>query len=132
MVFIDYPIATTKHWKVYRTTGTVEEDLTPVVTVLDKLAALGTADAIALHFQTTEITGMRGSATQCPVAQWLDGEVDMPGIRLVVKGASVLVVGEVHNRALGLVNMPEPVQEFVRKFDGGRYPKLHKTAQCPL
>lgn len=82
---------------------------------LEKLAAEGSADAIALRLQAEGVTGVVGLTTRCAVANWLFRETGM------VVGVSACLW-----KTLGApaASPPALVADFILAFDQGDYPAL--------
>jgi hypothetical protein len=85
------------------------------------LGTLGdTSDQIAAAFVAKGIKGETGSAYRCPVAKWLiaetgcrEAEVDQADVCVRRDGGGSL-----------WVTPPEPVADFIVRFDEGDYPDL--------
>jgi hypothetical protein len=95
--------------------------------VLDQLQALGSSDAIAAHFEEHGVTGRRGSASRCPVAEHVRAETGSPWVSVNCKSVSVnrpSIWPWVTERDYA-VTQPA-VAEFVRRFDWKHYPQLVK------
>ena len=95
---------------------------------LGKLEALGSADQIADFFRQERIRGTQKSPWACPVARYLNREVEAAriwvGPDLMNKGIAGLDDGwntvEIGERT----NLPDHVNEFALKFDNGVYEDL--------
>ena len=87
--------------------------------VLDKLAALGHPDQIALHLQEQGIVAVPCKTNFCAIALYLHQQT----------GRDV-AVGEEHAAVWNscmpddLYPLPQSVREFVKLFDGLKYPDL--------
>lgn len=83
-------------------------------TIKQKLAELpNTPDEIAKFLMTLGIRGRIGSCYRCPTANYLGGGV-------VVKLDKIIFDIDTDQ----YLAVPEPVSEFIGKFDQGDYPEL--------
>ena len=102
------------------------EKVQNIQTGLDKLAALGTSDAIAWELEQHGIRGIRKSPFTCAVAQYLGNNPVSPnwlGAFVAVKNDRVLIHdGEQSN--VTVVPVPEVVGEFINRFDRGEFPVI--------
>jgi hypothetical protein len=96
---------------------------------LDKLATLGTPDAIALELEAQGIKANMGSAHTCAVARYLGNPAKIDPEKI---GSSSLV-GVTRDRVAVYVSntnrypdieVPEVVRAFIDAFDQRRYPEL--------
>lgn len=94
---------------------------TEIVTVIgeafDKLAAEGSADAIALRLHAEGVTGQRRRAYACPVSNWL---IKTTGRRVIVRNG----VWQLRTGNDGTHPVPAEVGYFTACFDNGRYAAL--------
>jgi hypothetical protein len=80
-----------------------------------ELAGLGnTPDEIADKLWTEGITGLRRSASYCPVAQYLRREY--PSVS--VSSTNIGVLSDGHGVVIGA---PDPIVDFIYNFDTGSY-----------
>lgn len=97
------------------------------------LESLGsTADEVAQTLSSRGITGRRNSGCDCPVARFLQAEV--PETARLWWFSGYWVDGEYIQLPLSMselpetrVDVPQPVYEFVLRFDSGDYPDLEAT-----
>lgn len=86
------------------------------------LAALGgSGDVVATTLRMGGWRGTRGSCVRCPVARYLAEQ--FPGCEVDVdydRGASLAHRSGGSWTALACVDLPEPVENFARRFDRGR------------
>lgn len=84
---------------------------------VDQLAAIGDADAIMVHLAEELDLDLveRPSASQCPVALYLSMQTEIP-ITVCPRRASPN-----WGRLEYCVDLPENIQEFIRRFDDKRY-----------
>lgn len=90
------------------------------MTIAGVLSGLGsTPDAVAAELLAAGITGVRQSAKRCPVANFLRFHgVDFANVGISVRG---------HSRER-LAETPDPVVDFMIRFDGGQYAYLDATS----
>lgn len=87
---------------------------------LGKLEACGSARQIHDYFLEQKIQGRRGRAYSCPVAQFVNNALGVPGYQVTCADTMMVTV------PLRAVRVPTPlaVGEFIREFDLGNYPDL--------
>lgn len=89
------------------------------VMLLKDLAVLGsTPDGIARTLAKKKIKGERDSGSSCPIAAYLIKEYR--GTDVEVGGDTVKVNGV-------RVKAPRPIEQFVNRFDEGKYPKVDRN-----
>jgi hypothetical protein len=98
---------------------TPEQLITAVTEQLAKLATHGSADQIRDFFEAEEIKGIRGSATSCPVANYLIRQVGEHYITVGRGTTSVIIPG--HSTQ---VTHPPEVNSFIDRFDLGQFAEL--------
>lgn len=87
-----------------------------------KLTALGdTAPAVAVSLKAAGITGRHGSATSCPIANYLIGQADLSLDRAYV---GCLTVQFRIGSLLAHLDTPAGPSEFIKAFDRGEYADL--------
>jgi hypothetical protein len=85
------------------------------VTAAEALAALGdTPDAVAETLRAGGWRGQRASCESCPLARYLAGSF----------GGEWMSASTETLAPFGWVRHPQPVAEFVVRFDRGHYPDL--------
>jgi hypothetical protein len=85
-----------------------------LATIKQKLAELpNTPDEIAAFLTKHGITGRRGSCYRCPFANYL-------GHGVAVKPDKIILNIDTDQ----YMAVPEPVSEFIGRFDQGNYPEL--------
>lgn len=89
-----------------------------VTELLDRLAKLGSAEAIAAHLLAAGAFGRPGKARRCPLSLYVLRET---GVRVYVDHLSWSTVDRLPSEG---GTLPPPVGEFVWRFDVGRYPEL--------
>lgn len=94
--------------------GSLKEQLEQVV---NQLAAVGNADAIAAFLEEQGIKGARSAAFRCPVANYVKREL---GVERVTAYESIYA-GEPNTVE---VRTPPSVFAFIEGFDNRQYPKL--------
>jgi hypothetical protein len=96
-----------------------ERPITPVVRAAELLEALGaTRQQVAKTLFDSEDYGHRGSCGRCPVAAHLQRQL---GVAVSVGDLEVSLHLPGGDRR---VDLPEPVAQFVARFDIGEYPLL--------
>jgi hypothetical protein len=95
-------------------------------TRLDKLATLGTPDAIAWELEAQGIKGKRRRSQFCAIAVYLGNDHE----RTAWDGVGVCSES-IHNGG-ALIPVPPTVGEFIDRFDSGQYPNLVRTADEPF
>lgn len=98
---------------------TSEQLIADITEKLAKLETHGSADQIRSFFQAEEITGLRGSATSCPVANYLMREVGYEYITVGRGTTSVIIPG-----CSRQVAHPPAVDSFIDRFDSGQFLEL--------
>lgn len=93
---------------------------------LDKLATLGTPEAIALELEAQGITAQRKDAYSCAIAKYLDNP---EGTRyatgsVAVTASYVMVHWGTEGGAADHISTPRAVSDFIQFFDAGHYPAL--------
>lgn len=89
---------------------------------MDKLAALGSSQAIAEFLQVEGVTGMRDYGHACPVSWYLRRAT---GWRATVSPTAwSLRARDLPAGMRRRSRTPQPIREFIVDFDGGRYPEL--------
>jgi hypothetical protein len=84
------------------------------------LAELGdTCDAVADRLRALEIKGWRGSESMCPIAVYL-ARIDKTWVAGVIEHEVYITTGD-ETTEPDEVPLPEPVSEFVQRFDKGVY-----------
>jgi len=84
------------------------------IPIQQKLADLPTtSDGIAIKLAELGIQGRRGSSWKCPIAQYLGDGVAVRPDKIVLDSDKWICLP-----------VPEPVSEFIGKFDAGEYPEL--------
>lgn len=100
---------------------------------LEKLAALGDKDHIALHLAEKGLKGRPGATSSCIVARHLIAEC--PGVRHV--SVSVNSTGSASQTSASwtdvegycFVSLPAVVNELAVAFDRGEYPELVEASE---
>lgn len=113
----------------------MDEKVTALSEVLDKLGALGSADQVADFLRQRRIRGKRAEMDSCPVARyawrvlgikaWINPFDALAAINgeLPVTGGSA-GVGEYDCHQADEVKLPEAVNDFAVAFDAGKYEDL--------
>ena len=94
-----------------------------VSVLVDKLNTMENADEVALFLESQGIKGNRGMAVSCPISNWIMRESGVDDVTTLydvmvwdsTNGFSVCL--ERHGLGYG-------PWEFVKNFDGGKYPHL--------
>lgn len=99
-----------------------------VAQVVRKLETLGSADHIALFFESEHIVGVPSWAQDCPVARYVRRQTGHARIRAVpayieTRGAD----GETVEKIL-LDRATSSLAEFMLRFDSGAYPALFQES----
>lgn len=89
--------------------------------LLERLQALGSHKAIALHLAEYGITGTQCNAGTCPIALYLQQETGNFEIHVGEEDAAIWRSGAVSDQ---LFPLPAAVRDFIAFFDAGMYPKL--------
>lgn len=89
--------------------------------------AQGDPDRLATFLETAGVRGIMESDDKCPLANWLSTHLD--GASLAVSGNEVYAVlappDEVGFQE-AYMDTPDVFQDFILRFDNGRYPGLVK------
>lgn len=93
---------------------------------LDKLAALGSPDQIALFLAEQGIKGVQDEVSLCPVAKFVQREIECEvWINPLTSGKAVGHAGFGDDPEFGVsVNLPESVNAFAHAFDNSLYEYL--------
>ena len=83
-----------------------------------------TGEAVARKFQKMGIRGMIQSGFQCPLAQYMSGPGMCDGAH--VSSAAIWLDGK------RIMDLPEPLREFIADFDAGKYPDLSADRLYPF
>lgn len=92
-----------------------------VTELLDRLAKLGSAEAVAAHLFAAGTFGTPRRAQKCPLSLYVARET---GVRIYVNHTGWEVVDRLPTEG---GDLPGPVAEFVWRFDCGRYPELDES-----
>lgn len=85
------------------------------------LCALGSSqEEVADTLRDLGYTGSPGSWTDCPLAQWANGEFEDFDCTMMVMNHTLFGLTEVGGKTFQVV-MPEDCQDFVSKFDQGEH-----------
>lgn len=112
----------------------LEHDITMA---LDKLTAEGCAENIRIALAGLGYQGFVGSASSCPIAQYLKGEVRALKDCHLSVGPLGVVVTEFEFNGMELVATTVSadvapstlIGEFITQFDDGAYPELFKRLE---
>lgn len=102
--------------------------MTAIQDEIDKLATLGSTQAVALHLAGLGVSGTCGSANSCVLAVHLtraahaDGWTDISVGPLGVSGYNVISDGDVVEGPRH--DLPPMLTEFIGEFDSHEYPEL--------
>jgi hypothetical protein len=92
------------------------------------LAALGDTPAqIAATLLAAGHHGRPQSEDCCPVARYLLASLDIKHLN-VIGNIVVLAYAQDPPRICDYVDVPDPVEEFIERFDNGDFPQLHELA----
>lgn len=94
------------------------------VWLLDALDRIGEPDAIAAYLYVEDCKGVPLDPRSCPVALWLDRQLDGPPVVVI---GSYFYVGEDPNESQPV---PHNVHRFVQRFDANAYPELVAESSC--
>jgi hypothetical protein len=92
------------------------------------LADLGdTADAVADRLRALEIKGRRKEPCACPIANYLLSKTDAVEVSVIQARSRFIILTPIGSRWQRVPN-PEPVGEFLKRFDQGVYLDLVEVA----
>lgn len=96
---------------------------------LDKLAAIGTAGQLAVHFQSQGLKAECGQAHTCAIAESVGGALGLPArlLQPAVSYSSVAVWTE-GNQVVAKADLSDDIREFITSFDAQLYPELIKQS----
>lgn len=105
---------------------------TSITEGIEKLVAHGSPRQMRDHLVERGIAGLRGSAEQCIVAEYLvqNGYAVRGKVHVDIAGTTASVIdttgdpGKHIIRSTGLIRHPDTVAELIRGFDSGDYPEL--------
>lgn len=99
-----------------------------ITLMLERLGS--TPDEIAQSLRVSGVKGMRRQGNSCPITHWL--EKQMGGRAFTSQQSVSWIEGpdlrEIDPTAMVWVAVPEPVVDFVTRFDDGVYPDLVEHA----
>jgi hypothetical protein len=99
----------------------MDQDDVRVAEIVSRLAALGdNVTRVAKSLANQDITGVIGSPTHCPIAQWMQKNFGYYGPVHVGGSFIDLLTSE----AVYRIKVPEAVGRFIAAFDKGAFPKL--------
>jgi hypothetical protein len=104
-------------------------DLTPVITALEQLNALVTADDVARELRRRNVTGAPFSPCHCPLAMYLQRFTDLP-VHVGTQMASVRtpLKGDMRgSTVISIGGLTDATRRFIQFFDGGHYPELSEV-----
>lgn len=90
----------------------------------DKLAQFENAGDLREYFQSEQIIGIRGNASQCPIAKWLGQTTQWSGLVTVSEKIKFFPGPAVESGADIDFPITDAAREFVDAFDLGFYPEL--------
>lgn len=92
---------------------------------LGKLAALGSADAIALHLHGKAVRAYCGNSNRCALAQDLQDTLHEHGlVTAAVEVAGSIYIDFPGRRGDVWMETPKIAMQFIEAFDHGQYPEL--------
>lgn len=93
--------------------------------LFDALARLGTnADEVADRLCDAGIRGVRGKAGGCPIARYAEHVLHDSSLAYIGLTRAALYVQKPLGSDEVFVDLPVPIQIFVRRFDRGMYPLM--------
>jgi hypothetical protein len=89
--------------------------------VTELAVSTATADDVADLLRKAGVTGERGHAHSCPIANYL---AQVVGIEVSVSGDDVVLIGDESELFMYAVSLSDSVQKFINQFDDDMYPDL--------